>query len=249
MYVGHKNTNLHNIPPTLCKFMSGHIIFDIYFYFPRENFIFRLDVTPAARRLRRHHCLCRTLSLPAAATAGAAAAHNRRTPYSAAAAAVANGHKNRHIFVISFHLPPHVPLLVTEKSRTPPPSLPPPHTTAACRIPPPQIKARNVPCCDCGDLDGITAPQDVSLVGTPLVVVVEGDDGDDDRSKAAAVTPRRHSDSTGAERRPGGQSHHRGEDVLRCSSISAMRSKRNASFLEKNTPSSAVATNDSRGAD
>ena len=56
-----------------------------YFYFPRENFIFRLDVTPAARRLRRHHCLCRTLSLPAAATAGAAAAHNRRTPYSAAA--------------------------------------------------------------------------------------------------------------------------------------------------------------------
>jgi hypothetical protein len=35
----------------LCKFMSGHI-FDIYFYFPRENFIFRLDVTPAARHLR-----------------------------------------------------------------------------------------------------------------------------------------------------------------------------------------------------
>ena len=63
------------------------------------------------------------------------------------------------------------------------------------------------------------------------------------------MTPRRHSDSTGAERRPGGQSHHRGEDVLRCSSISAMRSKRNASFLEKNTPSSAVATNVSRGAD
>ena len=148
-----------------------------------------------------------------------------------------------------FISPLNVPSLVTEKSRTPPPSLPPPHTTAARRTPPPQIKARNVPCCDCGDLDGITAPQDVSLVGTPLVVVVEGDDGDGDWSEAAAVTPRRHSDSTGAERRPGGQSHHRGEDVLRCSSISAMRSKRNASFLEKNTPSSAVATNDSRGAD
>jgi hypothetical protein len=82
--------------------------------------------------------------------------------------------------------------------------------------------------------------------------------------EAAAVTPRRRSDSTGAERRPGGQSHHRGEDVLRCSSIGALKSKRNASFdlsrtpsmiamrrtiLEKNTPSSTVATNDSRGAD
>jgi hypothetical protein len=120
------------------------------------------------------------------------------------------------------------------------------------------IKARNAPCCGCGDLDGIAAPPDASLVGTPLVV-------DGDRSgAAAAATPRRRSDSTGAERRPGGQSHHRGEDVLRCSSIGALRSKRNASFdlsrtpstiamrrtiLEKDTPSSAVATNDSRGAD
>jgi hypothetical protein len=98
MYVGHKNTNLQNAPPTFCKFMSGHI-FDIYFYFPPENFIFRLDVTPTARMHARtpfphvavarchRHCLCRTLSLPAAATAGAAAAHNRRTPYSAAAVA------------------------------------------------------------------------------------------------------------------------------------------------------------------
>jgi hypothetical protein len=220
MYVGHKNTNLQNVPPTLCKFMSGHIISDIYFYFPRENFIFRLDVTPAARRLRTSpshaaattafvaRCLSPPPPLPAPLPHTNKA---RRTPV---------GHKNRHIFDISFHLPPHVPLLVTEKSRTPPPSLPLPHTTAARRTPPPQIKARNVPCCDCGDLDGITAPQDVSLIGTPLVVVVEGDDGDGDRSEAAAVTPRRHSDSTGAERRPGGQSHHRGEDVLQCSSIS-----------------------------
>jgi len=129
------------------------------------------------------------------------------------------------------------------------------------------IKARNAPCCDCGDLDGIAAPPDASLVGTPLVVVDDDDGGGDgDRSEAAAAaTPRRRrSDSTGAERRPGGQSHHRGEDVLRCSSIGAMRSKRNASFdlsrtpstiamrrtiLEKDTPSSAVGTNDSRGAD
>ena len=101
MYVGHKNTNLHNVPPTVCKFMSGHIIFDIYFYFPRENFIFRLDVTPAARRLRRHHCLCRTLSLPAAATAGAAAACNRRTPYPAAAVADAFSDNNGETVVPS----------------------------------------------------------------------------------------------------------------------------------------------------
>ena len=98
MYVSHKNTNLQNVPPTLCKFMSGHI-FDIYFYFPRENFIFRLDVTPAARHLRTSlHAAATTafvtLSLPAAATAGAAAAHNRRTPYSAAAIADAFANDN-----------------------------------------------------------------------------------------------------------------------------------------------------------
>ena len=124
------------------------------------------------------------------------------------------------------------------------------------------IKARNAPCCDCGDLDGIAAPPDAYLVETSLVV--EDDGGDGDRSEAAAVTPRRRSGSTGAERRPGGQAHHRGEDVLRCSSIGALRSKRNASFdlsrtpstiamrrtiVEKESPSSAVATNDSRGAD
>jgi len=78
------------------------------------------------------------------------------------------------------------------------------------------------------------------------------------------VTPCRRSDLTGAERRPGGQLHHRGDDVLRCLSIGALKSKRNASFdlsrtpsaiamrrtfLEKNTPSSTVTTNDSHGVD
>ena len=33
MYVGHKNTNLQNVPPPLCKFMSGHN-FDISFHLP-----------------------------------------------------------------------------------------------------------------------------------------------------------------------------------------------------------------------
>ena len=81
------------------------------------------------------------------------------------------------------------------------------------------------------------APQGASLVGTPLVVVVEGDGGDGNWSKAAAVTPRWRSDSMGAERRLGGQSHHRGEDVLRCSTIGALSSKRNASFDLSRTPS------------
>jgi hypothetical protein len=93
---------------TFCKFMSGHIIFDIHFYFPPENFIFRLDVT-AARRLpphaavarRRHHFLCRTLPLPAATTVGAAAAHNRCTPYSAAAVADAFSDNNGETVVPS----------------------------------------------------------------------------------------------------------------------------------------------------
>jgi len=26
MYVGHKNTNLQNDPPTFCKFVSGHTL-------------------------------------------------------------------------------------------------------------------------------------------------------------------------------------------------------------------------------
>ena len=80
MYVGHKNTNLQNVPPTFCKFMSRHF-FDIYFHLPpchREE--------PHAAAARRRLCLCPTLPLPAAATA-AAASHNRCTPYSAAAVA------------------------------------------------------------------------------------------------------------------------------------------------------------------
>ena len=78
------------------------------------------------------------------------------------------------------------------------------------------------------------------------------------------MTPCRRSGLTGAERRPGGQSHHRGEDVLQCLSIGALKSKHNVLFdllttpsaivmrrtiLEKNTPSSTVTTNDSHGVD
>ena len=105
MYVGHKNTNLHNVPPTLCKFMSGHI-FDIFLFPPCEfHFPSRRDTsgTPSPHVLPRcrHHCLCRTLSLPAAATAGAAAAHNRRTRYSAAAVADAFSDNNGETVVPS----------------------------------------------------------------------------------------------------------------------------------------------------
>ena len=68
---GHKNTNLCLFNPIfnpikcmsviktqICRTSPPHcanLCPDIsltYFYFPRENFIFRLDVTPAARRLR-----------------------------------------------------------------------------------------------------------------------------------------------------------------------------------------------------
>ncbi len=82
MYVRPKNTNLQNVPPTFCKFMSGHNIFDIYFHLPPQRAVPCHGEEP--------HCLCRTLPLPAAATAAAAAAPNRRTPYSAAAVAFAD---------------------------------------------------------------------------------------------------------------------------------------------------------------
>jgi len=81
MYVGHKNTNLHNVPPTLCKFMSGHI-FDIYFHLPPQRAVPCHGEEPHAAAARRRCCLCRTLPLPAAATslAVAAATAARRTP-------------------------------------------------------------------------------------------------------------------------------------------------------------------------
>jgi hypothetical protein len=82
MYVGHKNTNLQNVPPTLCKFMSGHIIFDIYFHLPPQRALPCHGEEPHAAAARRRLFLCRTLPLPAAA---ATAANNRRSPYSAAA--------------------------------------------------------------------------------------------------------------------------------------------------------------------
>jgi hypothetical protein len=86
MYVGHKNTNLQNVPPTFCKFMSGHI-FDIYFHLPPQRAVPCHGEEPHAAAARRRLCLCRTLPLPAAATAAAASSHNRCTPYSAAAVA------------------------------------------------------------------------------------------------------------------------------------------------------------------
>ncbi len=36
MYVGHKNTNLQNVPPTFCKFMSGHF-FGTYCHLPPQR--------------------------------------------------------------------------------------------------------------------------------------------------------------------------------------------------------------------
>jgi hypothetical protein len=84
MYVGHKNTNLQNVPPTFCKFMSGHI-FDIYFHLPPQRAVPCHGEEPHAAAARRRLCLCRTLPLRAAATAAAAASHNRCTPYSTAA--------------------------------------------------------------------------------------------------------------------------------------------------------------------
>jgi hypothetical protein len=88
MYVGHKNTNLQNFPPPFCKFVSGHINFDISFHLPPQRAVARHGEVPhaaaaaaaAARRcgrlcltpplpdapLRRRRRLCRTPPLPAA---------------------------------------------------------------------------------------------------------------------------------------------------------------------------------------
>jgi hypothetical protein len=71
MYVGHKNTNLQNVPPTFCKFMSGHI-FDKFSSPPST--CRPLSRRRAARRRRTPPPpplplrLCRTLPLPSAAT-------------------------------------------------------------------------------------------------------------------------------------------------------------------------------------
>ena len=86
MYFGHKNTHLQNVPPTFCKFMSGHI-FDIYFHLPPQCAVPCRGEEPHAAAARRRCCLCRTLPLPVAATSLTTTAHNRRTPYSAAAVA------------------------------------------------------------------------------------------------------------------------------------------------------------------
>ena len=77
MYVGHKNTNLQNVPPTFCKFMSGHL-FDIYFHLPPQRDVPCHKEEPYAAAARHRHCLCRTLPLPAAATSFTTAARNRR---------------------------------------------------------------------------------------------------------------------------------------------------------------------------
>ena len=62
MYVGHKNTNLQNVPPTFCKFMSGHN-FDISFHLPPQRAVARHGEEPhaaaARRRRRRRRRLCR----------------------------------------------------------------------------------------------------------------------------------------------------------------------------------------------
>ena len=97
MYVGHKNTNLQNVPPTFCKFMSGHI-FDIYFHLPPQRAVPCHGEEPHAAAARRRLCLCRPLPLLAAA---AAAAHNRRTPYSTAAIADAFSDNNGETVVPS----------------------------------------------------------------------------------------------------------------------------------------------------
>ena len=52
MYVGHKNINLQNVPPTFCKFMSGHI-FDISFHLPPQ--CAALGEEPHAAAPRHHH--------------------------------------------------------------------------------------------------------------------------------------------------------------------------------------------------
>ena len=81
MYVGHKNTNLQNVPPTFCKFMSGHIIFDIYFHLPPQRAVPchgeepHATTAPRRRHLARH---CRT-PYPAAAAADAFADDNGET--------------------------------------------------------------------------------------------------------------------------------------------------------------------------
>ena len=48
MYVGHKSTNLQNVPPTLCKFMSGHN-FDISFHLPPQRAVARHGEEPHSR--------------------------------------------------------------------------------------------------------------------------------------------------------------------------------------------------------
>jgi hypothetical protein len=113
MYVGHKNTNLVNVPPTFTKFMSGHI-FDINFHLPPQRAVPRHGEEPHAAAARRRRTLplhaaassfvarCRSpLPLPAATTSAAAAAHNRHTLYSAAAVADAFSDNNGETVVPS----------------------------------------------------------------------------------------------------------------------------------------------------
>jgi hypothetical protein len=86
MYVGHKNTNLQNVPPTFCKFVSGHIIFDISFHLPPQRAVARHGEEPHAAAACRRCRLCHTPPLPAAANLMATAARHRRRPYLATAA-------------------------------------------------------------------------------------------------------------------------------------------------------------------
>ena len=81
MYVGHKNINFLNVPPTFSKFMSGYI-FDIYV---------------AAARRRRY----RMPPLLAATTLLTIAACHRRMPYSATAIVDAFSNNNGETVVPS----------------------------------------------------------------------------------------------------------------------------------------------------
>jgi hypothetical protein len=119
MYVGHKNTNLQNVPPPFCKLMSGHNIFDIYFHLPPQRAVPCHGEEPHAAAARRRRTppphaaassfVARCRSPPPLPAAAAAATHNRRSPYSAAAVADAFAGDNGETASASATSPPWAP--------------------------------------------------------------------------------------------------------------------------------------------
>ena len=55
MYVGHKNTTLQNVPHKFCRFVSGHIMFDILFHLIPQRAVACHGEEPLAATTHRHY--------------------------------------------------------------------------------------------------------------------------------------------------------------------------------------------------